>query len=125
MVMVIFKSSIVKPGRDNSGGRKRKVSGGSPLSTAVSTNDLRAENERVRIMVVVVVVMISRNSSFHIDQRNQPIVFVDEIRPSCSCRRIHCSFFLNLERERERKEREKKSEKEKRVGNAKEWSGVL
>lgn len=63
--------------------------------------------ERLRMVAV----LVSRKSSFHVHQRDQPIVFVDEIRPSR--RRIHGSFLLlnqSVEREREREERERTKE---------------
>lgn len=48
--------------------------------------------------VVMVVVAVAGDSGFHVGQRGQAVVFLDETRSSCACNGVHVLSVLLFEK---------------------------
>lgn len=90
MGLVIFESCIIEPRPSRSRRQNRKVSQTTPPTDIIRGTVTECPREERGVLVVNMVGMImlvhsSRDPSFHVCQRSQPIIFLDETRPSCTC----------------------------------------
>ena len=90
MGLVILESCIIEPRPSRSRRQGRKVSQTTPPTNIIRGTVTQCPREERVVLVVTMVGMImlvpsSRDPSFHVSQRSQPIIFLDETRPSCTC----------------------------------------
>ena len=90
MGLGLFESGIIEPPRSRRGNRNVSET---PLPAIVWSAVTECPGqEKVVVVVVVVVVLVassSRDTSFHVSQRGQSIIFLDETWPSSSTQRLH------------------------------------
>ena len=90
MGLVILESCIIEPRPSRSRRQSREVSQTTPPTNIIRGTVTQCPREERVVLVVTMVGMImlvpsSRDPSFHVCQRSQPIIFLDETRPPCTC----------------------------------------
>lgn len=86
MGLGLLESGIIEPPRSRR--RNRNVSE-TPLPAIIWSAVTECPGQEKVAVVVVVVLVASRDPSFHVSQRGQPIIFLNETLPSCITQRLH------------------------------------